>query len=72
MNAQYNLSICYVNGTGVAVDMVKAFKWQKRAAEAGHLGAQINQGVCYANSIGVAVDHCEAFKWPKRAAEAGT
>ncbi len=52
-DAQYNLGVCYDNGDGVAVDKVEAFKWNKLAAEAGHVQA-LHRGD--ANSSGVAVD----------------
>ena len=51
--------------------MSEAFKWCKRAAEAGYTNAQLNLGLFYSNGKGIAVDMSEAVKWYKRAAEAG-
>ena len=59
--AQYNLGICYTNGTGVAADARAAVKWYTRAAEAGDAGAQRNLGVCYADGTGVARDYRRAL-----------
>ena len=70
-SAQYNLGLCYANGSGVAVDKAEALKWYKRAAEAGYVDAQFKLGLCYADGTGVAFDKAEAVKWWMRAAEAG-
>ena len=70
--AQCNLGLCYLKGSGVAIDKREAIKWYKLAAEAGNANAQLNLGCCYDNGDGVAVDKHEAFKWYKRAAEAGS
>ena len=67
----FSLGQCYYHGEGIAVDMVEAFKWYKRAAEAGHVKAMFSLGQCYYHGDGVAVEKIEAFKWCKRAAEAG-
>jgi serine/threonine protein kinase len=37
--AQYNLGVCYQNGTGVAKDLTEAAKWLRLAADQGHTGA---------------------------------
>ncbi len=39
-SAQFNLAICYRNGTGVNQDDTEAVKWYRKAAEQGHAGAQ--------------------------------
>jgi len=70
-NAQFNLGLCYSNGSGVAVDKAEAFKWFKRAAEAGVAEAQFNLGNSFDIGSGVAVDKTEAVKWWKRAADSG-
>ncbi len=38
--AQYNLSVCYGNGTGVTKDYVEAYKWMFLAARQGDEGAK--------------------------------
>ena len=41
-NAQFNLGLCYGNGTGVAKDEVEAYKWTLLAAGQGNEGAKKN------------------------------
>jgi uncharacterized protein len=67
----YNTGCCYANGEGVAIDKFAAFKYYKRAAEAGHVDAQTNLGVCYLNGTGVEVDKVKGVKWFRKAAESG-
>jgi TPR repeat protein len=38
-DSQYDLGICYSNGSGVAADKAQAVKWFKRAADAGDADA---------------------------------
>ena len=40
MVAQYNLGICYNNGTGVTADKNEAVKWMTLAAKGGDTDAQ--------------------------------
>lgn len=46
-DAQYNLGVCYKNGTGTQKDEAEAVKWYRLAAEQGHADAQYNLGWCY-------------------------
>jgi TPR repeat protein len=69
--AQFNLGLCYKNGTGVAADSRAAFEWFRRAATAGYAPAINAVGVCFKDGTGVAVDAKEAFTWYRRGAEAG-
>jgi len=39
-SAQYNLAVCYENGTGVEKDEQEAVEWYKKAAEQGYASAQ--------------------------------
>ena len=41
---QFNLGVCYMNGTGVIVDMREAVKWYTLAAEGGNSDAQKSLG----------------------------
>ena len=68
-DAQYQLALCYENGTGIAVDTPEAVKWYKRGAEGGSAPAQSNLAICYATSTSIAIDNIEAVKWYTRAAE---
>ena len=38
---QYNLGLCYHNGTGVAKDLKKAVQLYQQAADQGHVAAQV-------------------------------
>ena len=69
--AQFNLGVCYENGTGVDKDASEAVKWYRKAAEQGHTRAQCNLGWCYMNGVGVAKDAAEAVRWYRKAAEQG-
>ncbi|MDR1073510.1 MAG: tetratricopeptide repeat protein [Treponema sp.] len=68
-SAQYNLALCYLDGTGVAKDQKKAFAWFLKAAEQGHAQAQYNAGVCYYFGEGAAEDPNKAAYWFAKSAE---
>ena len=70
-DAQYNLGVCYHDGTGVAKDEVEAVNWVRKAAEQGDADAQNTLGVCYERGEGVAKDATEAVKWYRKAADQG-
>ena len=69
--AQYNLGVMYLNGTGVAKDEAKAVEWYRKAAEQGLAMAQYNLGVMYLNGMGVAGDPITGYAWLSIAAKAG-
>jgi TPR repeat protein len=68
-DAQYNLAVCYEQGTGVAKDEAEAVKWYCKAAEQNLANAQCKLGVCYEQGIVVAKNEMEAVKWFRTAAE---
>ena len=68
-NAQYNLGLCYKDGSGTAKDEVEAVKWYRKAAEQGLAKAQYFLGICYSLGKGVVKDQAEAVKWCRKAAE---
>ncbi len=45
--AQFDLALCYANGTAVEKNMECAFEWHKKAAEQGHGDAQFALGLYY-------------------------
>ncbi len=45
--AQFNLALCYANGTGIEKNEELAFQWHKKAAEQGHVKAQFALGLYY-------------------------
>ena len=63
VRAQYNLGICYHDGTGVPRDKVEAVKCYRNAAELGFAPAQFNLGICYFNGAGVAKNEIEAYAY---------
>jgi TPR repeat protein len=67
--AQYNLALCYLDGTGVTRDQRKAFAWFIKAAEQGHAKAQYNVGVCYYFGEGTVEDINKAAYWFAKSAE---
>jgi hypothetical protein len=69
--AQLQLGGFYAEGTGVAADPVKAFKWHRKAAEQGLVQAQYQLGLDYANGDGVKPNRPEAVHWFRAAAEKG-
>ena len=71
VRAQYNLGICYHNGTGVVKDGVEAVKWFRKAADKGNAEAQFMLGNRYRDGNDVAEDKVEAVKWFRKAAEQG-
>jgi TPR repeat protein/serine/threonine protein kinase len=71
INAQFNLGLCYFDGSGVAQDHQKAVYWYTKAAEQGHVDAQSNLVDCYFDGSGVDQDYQKAVFWCTKAAEQG-
>ncbi len=71
VDAQYNLGIALMEGDGVPVDKPEAFKWFKKAAEAGIAKNHWRLGLCYDEGQGVAKNPEEAFKCFEKAANKG-
>ncbi len=69
--AQSMLGVIYENGEGVALDLVEAAKWYRKAADRGYAEAQLNLGVLYENGEGVEKDPVQAAKWYRKAARQG-
>ena len=70
-DAQFGLGVAYVQGTGVAQDLVEAVRWFRRAAEQGHAGAQARLGMAYFQGTGVPQDFAEAVRLVRLAAQQG-
>ena len=45
--AQFDLALCYANGTDIEKNEELAFNWHKKAAEQGHVNAQFALGLYY-------------------------
>ena len=67
--AQFNLGVCYEEGSGVATNYVEAVRWFRKAADQGYAAAQCHLGTCYLQGEGVVEDDTEAVQWYRRAAE---
>ena len=69
--AQYELGVCYENGTGVAKDYSEAAEWYRKAAAQGECAAQSGLGALYYEGLGVEQSYTEAAKLFRAAAEQG-
>jgi len=69
--AQYNLGLCYKNGTGVKQNFITAVHWIRKAAEQNDPDAQHSLGLRYKIGEGVIQDNREAVKWFMKAADQG-
>jgi len=70
-SAQFNLALCYVDGTGVVKDLAKAVKYYQMSAEQGDAGAQYNLAIHYEEGTGVDRDLAKALEYYKAAAAQG-
>ena len=67
--AQYNLGVCYYNGTVVKQNVQKAVELFQKAADQGHAGAQYNLAVYYHNGTGVEQNISKAVELYQKAAD---
>ncbi len=70
-NTQYYLAERYYFGCGVNQDYIRAFEYNKLAAEKGEIGAQYKLGYQYYYGFGVEPDIRKGFEFVKRAADQG-
>ena len=71
VEAQYQLGICYANGYGVKIDMVKAMEYFEAAANQGHTDALYQMGNSYYYGYGVPLDYSKAVDFWEEAALRG-
>jgi uncharacterized protein len=69
--AQFLLSLCYEDGTGVPRDAAEALRLMLAAADGGFDDAMFNLGLRYAEGCGVTRDDAEAARWWRKAATVG-
>lgn len=69
--SQFQLSLLYASGRGVAPNANQAMQWLQRAAGHGNADAQSNLGVALASGRNVAQNVVKAYAWFKLAARAG-
>ena len=67
--AMYELSMCYMNGTGVGKDLKKALIWLNKAADMGYSEAMLQLGMIYYEGKEIKTDYEKAFEWFFQAAE---
>ena len=68
---QYQLGLCYFNGTSVAKNYLEAARWFRKSAGQDFAPAQYQFGLCYYAGYGVEQDYAESVKWWTKAAERG-
>jgi S1-C subfamily serine protease len=68
---QYQLGLCYFNGTSVTKDYLEAARWFRKSAEQDYAPAQYQFGLCYYAGYGVEQDYAESLKWWTKASERG-
>ena len=71
VDAQSNLAIIYLFGSGVPRDYVQAALWYRKAAEQGDAYSQASLGDMYSQGDGVPKDAKQAVHWYTKAAEQG-
>ena len=70
-DAQFELGNMYSTGTGVEIDLEKAFYWFSLAGGQGNTNASYNLGVMYMTGQGAEVDLELSLDWFQRAADLG-
>ncbi|MFA5925088.1 MAG: tetratricopeptide repeat protein [Methylococcaceae bacterium] len=63
--AQFDLALCYTNGTPVEKNEELAFKWHNKTAEQGHVNAQFALGLLYLMGKGEQETKPLIEKWAK-------
>ena len=71
-DAAYATAMTFEYGrNGIEVDVVAAFQWFEKAAEAGHVEAMAELGLCYELGCGVEQSDEKALDWYTKAANEG-
>lgn len=70
-NSPFAISMMYVEGRGVTIDMNEAFKWCKIAADEGNHDAEYSLSIMYYQGLGVQRDLRQSFLYSLKAAEGG-
>ena len=69
--AMNSLGVCYVEGRGVAQDVVRGAGWFRRGADMGSRMAMRNLALCHSTGRGAEANPATAFLWWTKAAELG-
>ncbi len=67
--AQYNVGICYREGSGFSKDLKRAFEWFFKSANQGDLESSYNVALAYHFGEGTQVDLTQAVTWYQKAIE---
>ena len=70
--AQYDLSLMYLQGIGVKQNLERGWHWMHRAADGGNVQAMLELGVRYQKSTSLENAEQMAFRWFQKAALAGS
>lgn len=70
--AQYDLSLMYLQGIGTSKNIEQGWVWMNRAAEKGNIQAMLELGVRYQKSPNLENSEAMAFQWFEKAAMAGS
>ena len=70
--AQYDLSLMYLQGIGTKMNLEKGWVWMNRAAEGGNVQAMLELAVRYQKSPSLENSEQMAFMWFQKAAMAGS
>jgi TPR repeat protein len=70
--AQYDLSLMYLQGIGTPKNIEQGWFWMNRAAEKGNIQAMLELGVRYQKSPSLENSEAMAFQWFEKAAMAGS
>lgn len=68
--AYWPVALCYLGGTAVEEDPVKAFEWMEKSAQAGDQSGMISLAVLYAKGQGTEQDLNQAATWYETAIRA--
>lgn len=69
--AQFELGLSYVTGSGTCRSEALGLEWEMKAANQGHARAQLEVGRAYSFGLGVAPNKDDGIVWLTRAAETG-
>lgn len=69
VKSQHIAGLMYLEGRAVAKDLPSAFRWFKKAADAGYPAAQYDLAVMYENGEGTVASCTDAALWYERAAQ---
>ncbi len=70
-NAEYDMGMAYLNGEGVEINHIEAFKWFMLSATKNNMKAIYQLGCCFENGIGIEKNKDKAMDYYQKAADLG-